>query len=93
MKTSKAHLIALSAIVAAFTSGAGTPSPSYAADPEIITLSGAGPQGRWFKESSLFGKVLTEALDDKPTVNGVTVQGSSVGNSQRMPAGMRDGGR
>lgn len=93
MKTPKAHLIALSAIVAAFTTGAGTPSPSYAADPEIITLSGAGPQGRWFKESSLFGKVLTEALDDKPTVNGVTGKGVSVGNIKRIAAGKIEGGR
>jgi hypothetical protein len=56
MKTPKARLIAHSAIVAAFTTGAGTPSSSHAADPEIITLSGAGAQGRRFKESSSDGR-------------------------------------
>jgi len=34
------------------------PSGAYASsdgDPDVITISGAGPQGRWFKEASLFG--------------------------------------
>ena len=67
--------------------------PAYSADPDVITLSGAGPQGRWFKESSLFGKVLTEALGGNPTVNGVIGKGVSVGNIKRIAAGRVEGGR
>ncbi|GMQ76348.1 MAG: TAXI family TRAP transporter solute-binding subunit [Gammaproteobacteria bacterium] len=63
-----------------------------AADPTIITLSGAGPQGRWFKEASLFGKVLSQKMSGL-TVNGVIGKGVSVGNIKRIAAGKVEGGR
>ena len=63
-----------------------------AADPTIITLSGAGPQGRWFKEASLFGKVLSQKMPGM-TVNGVIGKGVSVGNIKRIAAGKVEGGR
>lgn len=65
---------------------------AYASDPSVITLSGAGPQGRWFKECSLFGKVLTEHMQGL-TVNGVIGKGVSVGNIKRIAAGRIEGGR
>jgi len=61
-------------------------------DPDILTLSGAGPQGRWFKEVSLFGKVLTQNVPGL-SVNGVIGKGVSVGNIKRIAAGKVDGGR
>ncbi|MCP5368848.1 MAG: TAXI family TRAP transporter solute-binding subunit [Hyphomicrobiales bacterium] len=71
----------------------GAPAtPAAAADPDVITLSGAGPQGRWFKEVSLFGKVLTQHAGGL-TVNGVIGKGVSVGNIKRTAAGKIDGGR
>jgi len=63
-----------------------------ASDPKIITLSGAGPQGRWFKEASLFGKVLSQKMPGL-TVNGVIGKGVSVGNIKRIAAGKIEGGR
>lgn len=63
-----------------------------AADPTVITLSGAGPQGRWFKEASLFGKVLSQKMPGM-TVNGVIGKGVSVGNIKRTAAGKVEGGR
>jgi uncharacterized protein len=63
-----------------------------AADPDIITLSGAGPQGRWFAEVSLFGKVLSREMPGM-TVNGVIGRGVSVGNIKRIAAGRIEGGR
>lgn len=68
------------------------PTQSVAADPDIITLSGAGPQGRWFKEASLFGKVLSQNIPGL-TVNGVIGKGVSVGNIKRTAASKVDGGR
>ena len=65
---------------------------AHAADPDIITLSGAGPQGRWFKEASLFGKVLSQKMPGL-TVNGVIGKGVSVGNIKRIAAGKVEGGR
>jgi hypothetical protein len=65
---------------------------ALAADPDVITLSGAGPQGRWFKEASLFGKVLSQKMPGL-TVNGVIGKGVSVGNIKRIAAGKVEGGR
>jgi TRAP transporter TAXI family solute receptor len=84
----------ISALLAAVVAAIATPGPSRAADPSIITLSGAGPQGRWFKESSLFGKILTrEMKGDGIQVNGVIGKGVSVGNIKRTAAGKVQGGR
>jgi len=83
--------IAFATLAFATTLGA-QPAESVAADPTVITLSGAGPQGRWFKEASVFGKVLTEKLPGL-TVNGVIGKGVSVGNIKRTAAGKVDGGR
>lgn len=83
-------------IAAAAASGATLVLPgmrtALAADPDIVTLSGAGPQGRWFKEASLFGKVLTQNMEGL-TVNGVIGKGVSVGNIKRIAAGKIEGGR
>lgn len=65
---------------------------AHAADPDVITLSGAGPQGRWFKETSLFGKVLSQKMPGL-TVNGVIGKGVSVGNIKRIAASKVEGGR
>jgi hypothetical protein len=67
-------------------------SHAMAADPTVITLSGAGPQGRWFKEASLFGKILSQKVPGL-TVNGVIGKGVSVGNIKRTSAGKVEGGR
>ena len=72
--------------------GMAAPSPSHAEDPEIITISGAGPQGRWFKEASVYAKVLSEQIPDH-TFNGVIGKGVSVGNLQRIAAGRIEAGR
>jgi TRAP transporter TAXI family solute receptor len=88
----KISILKVAAFGLAFA-GLGSVPSGHAADPDVVTLSGAGPQGRWFKESSLFGKVLTEALDSKPTVNGVIGKGVSVGNIKRIAAGRIEGGR
>ncbi|HUF69434.1 MAG TPA: TAXI family TRAP transporter solute-binding subunit [Longimicrobiales bacterium] len=61
-------------------------------DPAIITLSGSGPEGRWFAETSLFGKVLTREIPGL-TVNGVIGKGVSIGNIRRIAAGDVEGGR
>jgi hypothetical protein len=45
--------------------GMAAPPPSHAEDPEIITISGAGPQGRWFKEASVYAKELGEQIPDQ----------------------------
>jgi TRAP transporter TAXI family solute receptor len=65
---------------------------SHAEDPEIITISGAGPQGRWFKEASVYAKVLSRELPDH-TVNGVIGKGVSVGNIKRIAADRIEAGR
>lgn len=67
--------------------------PVHAQD-TILTISGAGPQGRWFKEASLVGKFLTEQLESEGVqVNGVIGKGVSVGNIKRIAAGQIEGGR
>lgn len=63
-----------------------------AGDPSVLTLSGAGPEGRWFQETSLFGKILTEHIPGL-SVNGVTGKGVSVGNIERIARGRAEGGR
>jgi TRAP transporter TAXI family solute receptor len=68
------------------------PNGPVAAERTVITLSGAGPQGRWFKEVSLFGKILSQKMSDV-TVNGVIGNGVSVGNIKRIAAGKIEGGR
>jgi TRAP transporter TAXI family solute receptor len=69
------------------------PRPARTGDPSIITLSGSGPEGRWFTEVSLFGKILTQRLPGDTTVNGVIGKGVSVGNIKRIAAGKVEGGR
>ena len=63
-----------------------------AGDPSVITLAGAGPEGRWFQETALFGKILTREIPGL-TVNGVLGKGVSVGNIKRIAAGDVEGGR
>jgi TRAP-type uncharacterized transport system substrate-binding protein len=63
-----------------------------AAGARIITLAGAGPEGRWFQEVSLFGKILTERVPGL-IVNGVLGKGTSVGNIKRIAALNVEGGR
>jgi len=58
----------------------------------IITLAGAGPEGRWFQEVSLFGKILTEKVPGV-IVNGVLGKGTSVGNVKRIAGLNVEGGR
>jgi|SaaInl7_200m_RNA_FD_contig_31_1903674_length_1292_multi_18_in_0_out_0_2 uncharacterized protein len=88
----KASITVLSAAIIGFAMVPSVPSSSQAADPEILTISGAGPQGRWFKEASLFGKILTREMKEK-TVNGVTGKGVSVGNLKRIAFKKIDAGR
>lgn len=61
-------------------------------DTRLITLAGAGPQGRYFKEVSILSKVLTERMPGV-IANGVIGKGMSVGNVKRVAAGRIDGGR
>lgn len=61
-------------------------------DTHLITLAGAGPQGRYFKEVSILSKVLTEKMPGV-IANGVIGKGMSVGNVKRVAAGRIDGGR
>lgn len=65
---------------------------AHAEDPEILTISGAGPQGRWFKEASLYAKILNRELPEH-TVNGVIGKGVSVGNIKRIAAERIEAGR
>lgn len=58
----------------------------------LVTLAGAGPQGRYFKEVSILSKVLTEKMPGV-VANGVIGKGMSVGNVKRVAAGRIDGGR
>ncbi len=68
-------------------------TPVFAQD-TILTITGAGPQGRWFKEASLVGKFLTEQLASEGVqVNGAIGKGVSVGNIKRIAAGQIEGGR
>lgn len=80
------------AALAVLLMAGGEVGTARAADPNVITLSGAGPQGRWFKEVSIFGKVLTEKIPGL-TVNGVIGKGVSVGNIKRTAASKIEGGR
>lgn len=66
--------------------------PARDGDPAVITLAGAGPEGRWFQETSLFGKILSQHVPGL-TVNGVLGKGVSVGNIKRIAAGRVEGGR
>ena len=68
------------------------PQNCFAKDPDIITLAGAGPTGRWFKEMAVFGKILTHEMPGI-SVNGVTGKGASVGNIKRIAANKLHGGR
>ena len=72
--------------------GPAAEGPARAGDPDVITISGAGPQGRWFKEASLFGMILSQNLSGL-TVNGVIGKGASVGNIKRIAAGKVEAGR
>jgi uncharacterized protein len=58
----------------------------------VITLSGSGPEGRWFQETSLFGRILTERIPGL-VVNGVIGKGVSVGNIKRIAVHNVEGGR
>ncbi|MEX2531460.1 MAG: MBL fold metallo-hydrolase [Gemmatimonadota bacterium] len=83
--------------LAAFAAAAAAPlllraPPTRSGDPSIITLSGSGPEGRWFAETSLFGKILTREIPGL-TVNGVIGKGVSIGNIRRIAAGAVEGGR
>lgn len=86
----KLKLLPMAAALAAALSVAAP--AGHAEDPEIITISGAGPQGRWFKEASVYAKVLSRELPDH-TVNGVIGKGVSVGNIKRIAAGRIEAGR
>jgi hypothetical protein len=68
------------------------PRAAPAGDPSVITLAGAGPEGRWFQETSVFGKILTREIPGL-TVNGVLGKGVSAGNIKRIAARNVDGGR
>lgn len=73
--------------------GAMPDKPAFAQD-TILTITGAGPQGRWFREASLVGKFLTEQLESEGVqVNGAIGKGVSVGNIKRIAAGQIEGGR
>ena len=68
--------------------GAGARTP----DSHLVTLAGAGPQGRYFKEVAILSKTLTEKMPNV-IANGVIGKGMSVGNVKRVAAGRIDGGR
>lgn len=68
------------------------PSPTRTGDPAVVTLSGSGPEGRWFAETSLIGKILTRQIPGL-SVNGVIGKGVSIGNIRRIAAGDVEGGR
>ena len=85
------RLLACLALVGA-TLFAMQPERPVLAQETIVTIAGAGPQGRWFKEASLVGKLLTEQLPDVQ-VNGVIGKGVSVGNIKRIAADRIEGGR
>lgn len=67
------------------------PAPAAAADPEVVTFSGAGPSGRWFALASLYSKILDQAIPGT-TFNGVTGKGISIGNLKRVNAGKVEAG-
>jgi len=84
------------AFLAAVAGCVGVPAflrgPRGTDGPAIVTLSGSGPEGRWFAETSLFGKILTREIPDL-TVNGVIGKGVSIGNIRRIAARHVEGGR
>ncbi|MEX1182962.1 MAG: TAXI family TRAP transporter solute-binding subunit [Gemmatimonadota bacterium] len=82
----------LAALAAAATPALLRPPPPLAGDPSVLTLAGAGPEGRWFTEVSQFGKILTREIP-RLSVNGVIGKGVSVGNIKRIAAGNVEGGR
>ena len=88
----KIILAALSALMV--MSGTVGITPVSASD-QIVTLSGAGPQGRWFKESAITAKLLNDHLSDSTGVkfNGVTGKGVSIGNIKRLATGKIEAGR
>ncbi len=85
----KNGLVALVAFVAGMMMF--SPSPGFAAE-KAITLAGAGPQGRWYKEVALFAELLNKHLQGVQ-VNGVIGKGVSIGNIKRIAAGNIEGGR
>jgi len=60
--------------------------------PSVITLAGAGPEGRWFQETSVLGKILTREIPGLSVI-GVLGKGISAGNIKRIAARNVDGGR
>lgn len=94
--TRVALLLAVLAGLAAMTPGCGAVSSrnssGEAGSPHLITLAGAGPQGRYFKEVAVMAKTLTLKMPDV-IANGVIGKGMSVGNIKRVAAGRIDAGR
>ena len=84
-------LAALFATVLALPVFGTATEPARAADPEIVTMSGAGPTGRWFALASLYSKILDREITDR-TFNGVTGKGISIGNIKRLNAGRIEAG-
>lgn len=73
--------------------GGFAPAPA-SANTEIVTLAGAGPQGRWFKEASIVAKLMNEKFPQEGVqFNGVTGKGVSIGNIKRLAADRIQGGR
>ena len=65
--------------------GLGCGAGARTSDTHLITLAGAGPQGRYFKEVSILSKILTEKMPGV-IANGVIGKGMSVGNVKRVAA-------
>lgn len=72
--------------------GLGCGAGARTTDTHLVTLAGAGPQGRYFKEVAILSKTLTEKMPGV-IANGVIGKGMSVGNVKRVAAGRIDGGR
>lgn len=79
-------------LIALFSACGAVSATGEDEEPRIITLAGAGPQGRWFKEVSILAKVLAEKCPGV-LANGVIGKGVSVGNIMRIAGGRIDGGR
>ena len=90
------HVGRCAAAVLVLTAWSGCADRTASADtprePRLITLAGAGPQGRYFKEVSLMSKLLTDRMPGV-IANGVIGKGMSVGNLKRIAAAKIDGGR
>ena len=91
-RTRVALLFAVLVGLAVMTPGCGAVSSGEAGSPHLITLAGAGPQGRYFKEVAVMAKTLTLKMPDV-IANGVIGKGMSVGNIKRVAAGRIDAGR